>query len=105
MDTFETLVKNYREMSPQEQAKWVETTGALCICPGCPTYTNCAKNGKEKFYCWNGRSFMCINAEKGCNCPTCPVTKAAGLKNTNYCTRGSEKAQRYEHTVWGAKIV
>lgn len=105
MDTFETLVKKYKDMTPADQAKWVESTKALCICPGCPTYTNCAKNNKELLFCWHGKSFMCIDKEKGCLCPTCPVTKVAGLKNTNFCTRGGEKAQRYEHALWGTKSV
>ena len=105
MDTFETLMKQMKDMSAAEQAKWVETTKALCTCPGCPTYTNCAKNNKELFFCWMGKSFMCIPAEKGCICPSCPVTKAAGLKNTSFCTRGAEKAQRYEHALWGTKMV
>ncbi|WP_067047442.1 DUF2769 domain-containing protein [Methanofollis ethanolicus] len=40
-----------------------------------------------------------------CICPTCPVARDMGLKYTFFCTRGAEKAQRYEHTVWGTKMV
>jgi hypothetical protein len=104
MDTFETLMKTFRDMPPSDQAKWVEDTKKLCACPGCPTYTNCAKKNQELLFCWFGKSFNCITFEKGCICPTCPVTSAAGLKHTKFCTRGSEKALRYEHALWGTKI-
>lgn len=48
---------------------------------------------------------MCINGEKACIYPTCPVTPVLGLKSKFYCTRGSEKAQRYEHALWGTRII
>jgi hypothetical protein len=105
MDTFENLMQQIRGMSAREEAKWVEDTKKLCTCPSCPTYNACAKNNRESLFCTIGKSFMCISAEKQCICPSCPVTGAAGLKYTNFCTRGAEKAQRYEHTVWGSKIV
>jgi hypothetical protein len=54
MDTFETLMKQLKDMSAAEQAKWIETNKALCICPGCPTHTNCAKNNKY-FFCTTER--------------------------------------------------
>ena len=104
MDTFDELMKKMKGMSPAEQQKWVEDTRKLCICPTCPTYTNCAKNNQEALYCATGKSFMCIPAEKSCLCKKCPVTEAAGLKNISFCTRGAEKAQRYEHAIWGTKI-
>jgi hypothetical protein len=62
-------------------------------------------NAKEGFYCAVGKSFMCITFDKGCTCPTCPVTSDLGLKYHDYCLKGSEKAQRYEKTVWGTKIL
>ncbi len=105
MDTFEDLMKKMKGMSGAEQAKWVEDSRKLCTCPACPTYTDCAKKNSELLFCATGKSFMCIPAEKGCMCPTCPVTKAAGLKFKSFCTRGSEKAQRYEHAIWGTKMV
>ncbi len=52
-----------------------------------------------------GKSFMCITNEKGCICPDCPVTKEYGLKNTFFCMKGAEKAQRYENSLWGTKMV
>jgi hypothetical protein len=105
MDTFEKTMKAVKDMSPAEGAKAIEGLKAKCICGGCPTYTNCAKNAKEILFCAMGRSFMCIPAEKQCICPTCPVAKELQLKNNFFCTRGAEKAQRYEHTIWGAKMV
>ena len=103
MDKFETMMKQMKDMSASDLAKWAEDTKKLCTCPECPTYTNCAKNNKELLFCTTGKSFMCIPAEKGCICPSCSVTGAAGLKYTSFCTRGAEKAQRYERTVWGSK--
>jgi len=106
MDTFESLIMKMKDMSPPEQAKWIEDTKKLCVCSGCPTYTNCAKNNQEELFCAVGKSFLCVSDEKGCLCPTaCPVAKSIGLKNKSYCTRGAEKAQRYEHSIWGTKMV
>ncbi len=105
MDKFEMLMQKMREMPPEEQVKMVESNRAACICPGCPTYTSCAKNADERLFCSTGKSFMCISEEKSCLCPTCPVHEKMGLKYQFYCIRGSEKAQRYESTLWGTKII
>jgi hypothetical protein len=48
---------------------------------------------------------MCIPNEVQCICPNCTVTKQLGLKYNKFCTRGAEKAQRYEHALWGTKMV
>jgi hypothetical protein len=48
---------------------------------------------------------MCISDDKGCICPSCPITGAIGLKHTSFCTKGSEKAQRYEQAIWGTKML
>jgi hypothetical protein len=105
MDKFEQLLKDLPKMPADEQMKAVNNLKAMCICPTCPTHTNCAKNANEIFFCWNGKSFMCIDSEKDCFCPKCPVTKEVGLKYKFFCTRGAEKAQRYEHTLWGSTLV
>jgi hypothetical protein len=104
MDAFEDLMKKMKGMTAEQQAQWIAENKKVCICPTCPTHTNCAKKNEELLFCATGKSFMCISSEKGCMCPTCPVTKAIGLKYKSFCTRGAEKAQRYEHTIWGAKI-
>jgi hypothetical protein len=44
---------------------------------------------------------VCITEDRGCVCPTCPVTPEYGMKNDKYCLRGSEPAQRYVGTVLG----
>ena len=104
MDKFEQMVQMWQKMSPEEQRKGLEMEKGKCICPKCPTYTNCAKNAKELLFCATGKSFMCISEEKGCNCPTCPVTPEYGMKYQKFCLRGSEMAQRYEKTIWGTSL-
>ena len=105
MDKFEETAKMMAKMPPAEMMKAIEMKKEMCTCPKCPTYTNCAKNAKELLFCNAGKSFMCISDEKGCICPTCPVAMEMGLKHKFFCTKGSEKAQRYEGTLWGTKMV
>ncbi len=105
MDKFEQILSDLRKMSAEEQAKTYDGLKPKCICPGCPTYTNCAKNAKELLFCAYGKSFLCIDREKTCMCPNCPVTAELGLKKNFFCTRGAEKAQRYENALWGTKMV
>lgn len=105
MDKFEQILSDMRKMSADEQAKAVEGLKPKCICPGCPTYTNCAKNAKELLFCTIGKSFMCIDREKECMCPKCPNTLELGLKHNFFCTRGAEKAQRYEKALWGTRML
>ncbi len=105
MDKFEQAMQAMAKMPKDELMKAIEESNKLCTCPSCPTYNKCAKNAKEILFCATGKSFMCISDEKECICPTCPVTSAIGLKHTFFCTKGSEKAQRYEHTIWGSKMV
>jgi hypothetical protein len=105
MDKFEQMMKNVKGMSPAELNREVEKFKGLCNCPKCPTHNKCAKNAQERLFCINGKSFMCITEEKGCICPACPVTAEFGLKNKFFCMKGAEKAQRYEHVLWGTKMV
>lgn len=105
MNTFEEKVRAMKGMTPEEVQAALERLKSMCACPSCPSYNRCAKNGEERLFCSTGRSFMCISDEKSCICPTCPVGKELGLKYTFFCTRGAEKAQRYEHTIWGTKMV
>lgn len=105
MDKFEEKMQAMKGMSPAAMDEAVKKFAAMCACPSCPTYTGCAKKAKELMFCATGKSFMCISEEKGCICPTCPVTPELGLKYKSFCTRGSEKALRYEHTIWGSKII
>ncbi len=105
MDKFEEGMKAMKGMSPADMGKAVEKLNAMCTCPTCPTYNRCAKNAKEMTFCYNGKSFMCISEGKECICPACPVTKELGLKYKFFCMKGAEKAQRYENTIWGTKII
>ncbi|NIM90629.1 MAG: DUF2769 domain-containing protein [Candidatus Aminicenantes bacterium] len=63
----------------------------MCVCKTCPTYV---ANETAVGFCHPliGKSKI-ITAEKGCNCPTCPVYKKMELKNGYYCTRKSEMEQ------------
>ena len=102
MDKFEQMMQAVKGISPAEMAKGAEKYKAVCTCP---TYNTCAKNAKELLFCATGKSFMCISEEKGCICPNCPVTPEWGLNHKFFCTRGAEKAQRFEHAIWGTKMV
>jgi hypothetical protein len=105
MDKFEQVMQDLATMPEDERTRVLSTEMAKCICSTCPTYTDCAKNAQEAFFCGNGRSFMCITFDRGCVCPTCPVAADLGLGNDRYCLRGSEKARRYETALWGTKMV
>jgi len=105
MDKYREKMEAMMKMSPEEMKKAMENLKSLCICPTCPTHNACAKKAGEMVFCVTGKSFMCISYEKGCECPKCPVTAELGLHYTNFCTRGEEKAQRFEHTVWGSSLV
>ena len=68
----------------------VEVTDAnreLCLCPGCPTFDGCMRDGGETLYCGVGRT-PCEPASKGCLCGGCPVTSAYALKGGYYCLSG-----------------
>ncbi len=75
---------------------------AKCICMNCPTYTKCAENFDQGFFCFTGMSIICIDHEVECLCPKCPVPQDTGLKHTAfYCTRGNEKERRYDQSLAG----
>lgn len=52
------------------------------------------------FFFAPGKSIMCFIEERGCNCPTCPITTEYGMKYQKFCLRGSEMTQRCENTLW-----
>lgn len=94
MDKFEEMMKMMSNMTEEERAKTIEDNKALCICPDCPTYNECAQKKGEVFYCALGKSPTCITKEAGCICPACPITEKMGLINQYFCMMGSEKEQR-----------
>ena len=85
MDTIETALQRADQEKLRQEY----------ICPGCPTYTNCARDVQELLYCVVGRSARCITEDLGCICPSCPVTAEIGLEHLTFCILGSEAAQRY----------
>jgi hypothetical protein len=50
-------------------------------------------------YCIAGKSMLCISEDAGCTCRKCPVTQELGLRYHDFCLKGAEAAQRYEHEV------
>jgi len=88
------MMQMMSKMTEEERMKATEATKAVCICPNCPTYNECAQEKGELFYCALGGSQTCIIKESGCICPACPVTEKMGLTNQYFCTRGSESQQR-----------
>jgi hypothetical protein len=65
-----------------------------CICPDCPTYTDCARDARERAYCVAGRSPACVAEDLGCVCPAYPVTAELELVYLTFCIEGSEAGQR-----------
>ncbi len=104
MTLFDQTLEKIRHLSPFEQSRMLALSSDRCICPVCPNHNTCAMSRHEWFYCMNGKSFGCIDFERTCICATCPVAKELGIERSFFCTRGSETAQRYEHTLWGAEI-
>lgn len=94
MDKFEKALQMMAKMSKRQRMEAVEAKKKLCVCGGCPSYNDCAREKKELLYCTLGDSVECITEEAGCICPSCPVTDQMGLNHDYFCTRGSEKEQR-----------
>jgi Protein of unknown function (DUF2769) len=101
---FEKKLEEIRALTQFERDQVMAGYRDRCICPVCPNHNTCAMSKHEWFYCFTGKSFLCIDFERTCICPTCPVAKETGLKHEFFCMRGAETAQRYEHTLWGTKI-
>jgi hypothetical protein len=96
MDSFEKLLGQLNAMSEEERRSEIDRMKGECICPDCPTYTECAGEGGERLFCFLGKSPECIQSEQGCICPDCPIADKAGLTNIYFCTTGSEKSMRKE---------
>jgi len=62
----------------------------LCLCPPCPSYADC---GELAFCLPAGKKSKCIQKEKGCLCPSCPVQEEMQYNHVYYCTRGNDKEQ------------
>lgn len=94
MDKFEEAMQMMAKMSNEERRKAIEMNKSLCICGGCPSYNECAKEKGEALYCSLGSSLICIKEASVCICTRCPLTSKMGLKNQYFCVEGSEKEQR-----------
>ena len=94
MDKFEQIMKMMSQMTEEERMKAMEANKALCTCPSCPSYNECAQEKGELFYCAMGASPTCITKELGCICPACPITEKMGLTHEYFCVKGTEREQR-----------
>jgi hypothetical protein len=69
----------------------VEVTEAnreSCLCPHCPTYTDCMALEEEALFCGTSVT-MCEDVERqGCVCGRCDVHAAYDLAGTYYCQEG-----------------
>jgi hypothetical protein len=74
------MMKELEEKLPMVKEK--------CICATCPSYV---EGETELGFCHPlvGKTDK-ITERRGCDCPTCPVTKEMGLKRGYYCIQGSE---------------
>jgi len=63
---------------------------ALCPCPDCPSYNDCAREKGETLFCAGaiGKG-TCEYEMNGCICMPCPVHQANNLKDGYYCIKGS----------------
>ena len=96
MDKFEEKMNELNQMSEENKTSSLNQMKTDCICPICPTYSECAKKSDELLFCVTGKSESCITKERGCMCPTCPFAQeyGIGIKYNFYCTRGTELEQR-----------
>ena len=100
MDTFEQFAQKLMKMPLIARIDALKAERAKCSCMNCPTYTECAEKLDQGFFCFTGMSIICIDREVECICPTCQVPKDTGLQHTAfYCTRGDEKARRYDRSL------
>jgi hypothetical protein len=104
MDTFEKKLLEIRALVASGQDLAQARYSNMCVCPVCLNHNTCAMSKHEWFYCFTGKSFLCIDFERTCICKTCPVALETGLTHDFFCTRGAETAQRYQHALWGTKI-
>ncbi|MBN1194841.1 MAG: DUF2769 domain-containing protein [Methanomicrobiaceae archaeon] len=96
MQTYQDLMLAV-DLSKDEKKLILEKRQKQCLCRQCPTYMECS--GEEaSVFCTIGKS-NCITREIECLCPTCPFAAEFGLKNTFFCTRGSEKQQLLVETL------
>ncbi|OPY36672.1 MAG: hypothetical protein A4E35_01779 [Methanoregula sp. PtaU1.Bin051] len=94
MNSSEVFLQKIAGSDATARAGDIDRLHELCICNSCLTYNECMREKGELLFCIRGRSPSCTFEKKGCTCPTCPVTKLAGLSRTYFCIRGSKQEQR-----------
>lgn len=93
MDRFDQYMERMKGLGSRQFQNLVEDK-KKCVCASCSSYNECAARKRELLFCLLGNSRDCNLDELGCICPNCPVTAELDLKNTYYCTQGSEKEMR-----------
>lgn len=93
MNKFDQAVKLMGTLSKREGKDLNAKLRDRCECLACPTYLQCAKDKKERLFCFWGNS-DCITAGQSCICGSCTVWQEYGMKNMFYCINGPEIAQR-----------
>jgi hypothetical protein len=99
MDIFEQWLNMSWEKSAKDRKNLMNEKRSACRCPACPSYNRCALEHHELLYCITGKSMLCISEDSGCTCRNCPVMTELGLMHHDFCMKGGEAAQRYEHEV------
>jgi len=98
-DIFEQWLDNSWQKKAHDRKEIMDAKRAACICPACPSYNRCADENKELIYCVTSKSQLCISEDRGCTCRKCLVMLELGLIYHDFCVKGSEAAQRYDHEV------
>jgi hypothetical protein len=97
MDAFEQWLNMSWEKNAKERKRITHEKREACICPACPSYTSSARDTHEMLYCIAGKSMLCISEDRSCTCRECAVTQELGLRYHDFCLKGGEAAQRFEH--------
>lgn len=67
-----------------------DANAGSCLCPGCPTYSDCPRSAGERLFCSRGKT-RCGLVENGCLCGECPVWSDNELSGFYYCLEGAER--------------
>lgn len=60
-----------------------------CICPTCPTYTQCSRDKEELLFCCGKPcKSSCDHQKNGCICGSCSVHSENSLGKYYYCMNG-----------------
>jgi Protein of unknown function (DUF2769) len=99
MDIFEQWLNMSWEKSAKDRKNLMDEKRSACRCQACPSYNRCALEHHELLYCITGKSMLCISEDSGCTCRNCSVMTELGLMYHDFCMKGGEAAQRYEHEL------